>query len=139
MKNLSIALGAVLAISAAAASLPAAAAPFTTDKTIKAPSLAIDVARRDRFERRGDRYYYNNRRGYRDRRAGYRRHNGFWFPPAAFFGGLVLNGIINDGQAFRGGDAHVSWCYNRYRSYDVDSNTYAPYSGGRRACNSPYN
>lgn len=34
--------------------------------------------------------------------------------------------------------AHVDWCLDRYRSYDVDSNTYQPYSGGRRDCVSPH-
>ncbi|MBO6813443.1 MAG: BA14K family protein [Rhizobiaceae bacterium] len=37
------------------------------------------------------------------------------------------------------GSAHVDWCLSRYRSYDVRSDTYQPYSGPRRYCNSPYN
>ena len=35
-------------------------------------------------------------------------------------------------------NAHVNWCYNRYRSYDARSNTFQPYNGPRRACYSPY-
>lgn len=34
--------------------------------------------------------------------------------------------------------AHVHWCYNRYRSYRVWDNTFQPYHGPRRACRSPY-
>jgi hypothetical protein len=35
--------------------------------------------------------------------------------------------------------AHEEWCYSRYRSYSVDSNTYQPFDGGpRRSCSSPY-
>ena len=34
--------------------------------------------------------------------------------------------------------AHVGWCFERYRSYRTDDNTYQPYSGGRRQCASPY-
>jgi hypothetical protein len=34
--------------------------------------------------------------------------------------------------------SHVSWCYNRYRSYDVGSNTYVSYGGRVRNCRSPY-
>lgn len=34
--------------------------------------------------------------------------------------------------------AHVNWCYNRYRSYDAYTNTFQPYNGPRRACISPY-
>lgn len=35
--------------------------------------------------------------------------------------------------------AHQQWCLNRWRSYDVRSDTYQPYNGPRRYCNSPYN
>lgn len=34
--------------------------------------------------------------------------------------------------------AHAEWCAGRYRSYDAGDNSYSPYSGGRRACVSPY-
>ena len=33
---------------------------------------------------------------------------------------------------------HVEWCDSRYRSYRVEDDSYTPYSGGRRACISPY-
>jgi len=36
------------------------------------------------------------------------------------------------------GDAHVRWCYARYRSYRAWDNTFQPYYGPRRACISPY-
>ncbi|MEM9330497.1 MAG: BA14K family protein [Pseudomonadota bacterium] len=35
-------------------------------------------------------------------------------------------------------DAHVNWCYNRYRSYREWDNSWKPYSGPRRTCFSPY-
>jgi hypothetical protein len=34
--------------------------------------------------------------------------------------------------------AHAEWCSRRYRSYNAEDNTYRPYGGGRRACQSPY-
>ena len=34
--------------------------------------------------------------------------------------------------------AHVEWCSRRYRSYSAEDNSYRPYGGGRRACQSPY-
>lgn len=37
------------------------------------------------------------------------------------------------------GDRHINWCLRKYRSYDVRSDTYVSFSGGRRYCNSPYN
>jgi hypothetical protein len=41
-------------------------------------------------------------------------------------------------RAYGFSQAHVNWCYNRYRSYDAGSNTFQPYNGPRRACYSPY-
>ena len=37
-----------------------------------------------------------------------------------------------------GTNAHVAWCYDRYRSYRAYDNTYQPYNGPRRECISPY-
>jgi len=40
----------------------------------------------------------------------------------------------------RGGTrAHIDWCLNRYRSYDVRSDTYVSYGGRVRPCLSPFN
>jgi hypothetical protein len=39
---------------------------------------------------------------------------------------------------YRLGDAHVEWCYGRYRSYRAYDNTYQPYHGPRTQCWSPY-
>jgi hypothetical protein len=36
------------------------------------------------------------------------------------------------------GNAHVRWCYDRYRSYRASDNTFQPYNGPRRQCRSPY-
>jgi hypothetical protein len=34
--------------------------------------------------------------------------------------------------------SHNDWCLDRYRSYDRRTDTFQPYSGPRRTCNSPY-
>lgn len=35
--------------------------------------------------------------------------------------------------------SHEEWCFNRYRSYRADDNSYQPFEGGsRRACQSPF-
>ncbi len=34
--------------------------------------------------------------------------------------------------------AHVQWCYGRYRSYNAETNTFTGYDGIQRACVSPY-
>lgn len=103
--------------------------------------------RRDRFERRGRDVYWHGHRGYRDHRPGYRRHGDFWFPAAAFIAGAVISGAIANQQprhvapqtrVYRGSDAHVDYCLNRYRSYRPSDNTFQPYNGPRRQCTSPY-
>jgi len=90
-------------------------------------------------DRRG---WYRGHRGYRERRPGYRYHNGWWFPPAAFALGAIVGGAIANSPppqpAYRGSNAHVQWCYDRWRSYRAYDNTYQPYNGPRRQCVSPY-
>ena len=41
-------------------------------------------------------------------------------------------------RVYSRGDAHVGWCYRRYRSYREYDNTFQPYRGRRRQCVSPY-
>jgi hypothetical protein len=52
----------------------------------------------------------------------------------AIIGGIAANAMGNRG----GGNAHVRWCYDHYRSYRASDNTYQPYHGPRRQCVSPY-
>ena len=105
----------------------------------------------------GDRWY-GGHRGYRDYRPGYRRHNGYWFPLAAFGAGAIIGGALSQPrEVYRPvpeyrprpvyreyrpvgsmSQAHVNWCYGRYRSYDARTNTFQPYNGPRQACYSPY-
>jgi hypothetical protein len=107
-------------------------------------------ARRDRRDRRefrrdfrrdrDDRYgWYRGHRGYRDYRPGYRRHGDFWFPLAAFAAGAIISGALSSPpRRVYAGNAHVQWCYDRWRSYRAYDNTYQPYNGPRRQCISPY-
>jgi hypothetical protein len=52
---------------------------------------------------------------------------------------LITGAIINseNNRVYRG-DAHVQWCYDRYRSYRASDNTFQPYKGPRQQCYSPY-
>lgn len=92
----------------------------------------------------GPRYgWHNGHRGYRHKRPGYRYHDGWWFPAGAFVAGAIIGGALNNAtqppRYYRGGgSAHVSWCYNRYRSYREYDNTFQPYNGPRQQCYSPY-
>jgi len=36
------------------------------------------------------------------------------------------------------GDDHVQWCMDRYRSYNLRTNTWVSYSGRVRQCISPF-
>lgn len=137
-----VALAMLLALSNAA---PVAAAPVYQPG---APAVSSDVvqvqerriirrADRHRFEHRNNRAYYNGHRGYRKWRRGYREYNGWWFPPAAFALGAIVGGAIERSND-RYGNAHVRWCYDRYRSYRASDNSYQPYNGPRRQCRSPY-
>jgi hypothetical protein len=97
---------------------------------------------RRNYDRRDARYddrgpVYRGHRGYRDYRPGYRRHDGFWYPAAAFIAGAIITGAISQGRP--AGSAHVNWCSDRYRSYRASDDTFQPYNGPRQRCNSPYN
>jgi len=95
-------------------------------------------ARQGRFYARGDSNYYRGYRGYRNYRHGYREYNGWWFPAAAFLTGALITGSIINSERRASGDSHVTWCYDRYRSYRASDNTWKPNYGPRRQCNSPY-
>lgn len=49
----------------------------------------------------------------------------------------VTTAALSDGEEVLS-DEHVAWCSARYRSYQVEDNSYKPYRGGRRECVSPY-
>ena len=136
---------------------PAVAAPAYMPKMETAqPSDVVQVQdwrwkkNRRHMHRRGDwngpgyrgpqrHGWHNGHRGYRYKRPGYRYYNGWWFPAGAFVAGAIIGGAIaNDAPAYRGGNAHVRWCYYRYRSYRAYDNTFQPYNGPRRQCYSPY-
>ena len=92
------------------------------------------------FSRRDEGIWWNGHRGYREYRHGYRRHGDYWFPLAAFAAGALISGAIVNSENNRvsRGDAHVQWCYDRYRSYRAYDNTFQPYNGPRQQCISPY-
>jgi len=83
--------------------------------------------------------YWRGHRGYDHYRPGYRRHGDLWFPLAAFAAGAIISGAIaNDAPPAYSGNAHVQYCYNRYKSYRASDNTFQPYNGPRQQCRSPY-
>lgn len=151
--SLSTVIGAVPVMSSTAAPMVAAPMAISSegfsevqkiqhrkDWRRKAPS------RRSYRGKANQRGYWNGHRGHKDRRAGYRRHSdGLWYPLAAFGLGAIIGGAIaNQPQpapVYRGrglSNAHVQWCYGKYRSYRASDNTFQPYNGPRQQCYSPY-
>lgn len=114
------------------------AAPMTVPSVQQTDSNVVQVRDRDRFERRGNNYYYNGQRGDRNRRAGWRQHNGYWFPPAAFLGGVVVGGLIDNDRPVRYSTRHIRWCENNRPNYRSSDNTWKRPGAPRRACNSPF-
>ena len=75
------------------------------------------------------------------------RGGGYWgnAAGAAVIGGIIGGAIANQQRYYSPppapattGNAHLDWCYSRYRSYRAYDNTYQPYGGPRRQCISPY-
>lgn len=82
---------------------------------------------------RGDRRYYRHR----DRGDAWAA-GAAGLVTGALIGGVIANSNNQPRRVIRSGGGHVEWCYNRYRSYRSSDNTYQPYNGPRRQCNSPY-
>jgi hypothetical protein len=52
---------------------------------------------------------------------------------------MEATGAIDDGaMTTLAGTPHAEWCQSRYNSYRIDDNTYQPYNGPRRSCESPH-
>jgi hypothetical protein len=99
-------------------------------------SLLVEVRKhRDRrWDRRrhGDRHHRRSNR-YRHYYGGYYYENPWWLLPM-IGAGIALGHRNYDGY----GSRHVEWCMNRYRSYNVRTNTWVSYSGRVNQCVSPY-
>lgn len=69
--------------------------------------------------------------------GGYGYNNGY----GGGYGGGYNYGYQQQYDAPRRDDRwqqHVSWCYDRFDSYNAQDNTYQPYNGPRQQCWSPY-
>ncbi|PWV99952.1 BA14K-like protein [Hoeflea marina] len=68
--------------------------------------------------------------------------NNFEGAALGLLGGMIIGSAIANAQQqpvyVDSGNAHVAWCIDRYRSYDIPSDTYMSNSGYRKYCNSPY-
>lgn len=154
---LGIALSTALALSPAMAApaihLPAAAVPTADSNIIHvqqspgSPRSGVDFYRGGSHNYRGG-HGYHGHRSYGHRSYGrhhyYRNHHRYYRHggngagvAAGLIAGAVIGGVVANGVR-GGGSSHTRWCYNHYRSYRASDNTYQPYNGPRRQCNSPY-
>lgn len=139
MKKLAIAL--ISLATAMTGVAPAHAFPSVSAPKIET-SQVQEVRHRDHHWR-GHRHWRGHDRYYGGRH--YRHHRHRHGNAGAIIGGLAAGAIIGGAIASQqpryyrgGGNAHVSWCYDRYRSYRASDNTFQPYNGPRRSCRSPY-
>lgn len=51
---------------------------------------------------------------------------------------IIGNNVVGEGNAVVADSDHLSWCEQRYRSFDAATNTYRTYGGEVRTCVSPY-
>jgi hypothetical protein len=137
MKHSLIALAALgaglIGFSAAEAqALPVQKPVIETDAT---SSLLAEVKHRNwQQNRHGDRRRYRSQR-FRHYHGGYWYDNPWWILPMVG-AGIVLGNRDRYDDGY--GSSHVEWCMNRYRSYNVRTNTWVAYSGRVHQCVSPY-
>ena len=100
-----------------------------------APAARVSEVQYRKKHRKRRHKRWRGHRGSRHWRPGYRRHSSGWWFPLAAFGALAAGAAANAAGL---PPEHYRWCDDRYRSYDYETNTFQPYNGPRRRCNSPY-
>jgi predicted GNAT superfamily acetyltransferase len=137
-----VALSVATALSGVAPAAAAMPAPARIETTSQATAPVQEVQYRREHRRHFHRHYprgYRHHGGYYRHHGGYRHHRRHrsGIPLGAFAAGAIIGGALGAPRA-HAGNAHVNWCYSRYRSYRAFDNTFQPYHGPRRACYSPY-
>ncbi|WP_027488414.1 BA14K family protein [Allorhizobium undicola] len=137
-------LGSVMPAGAVSSANPAVPTVKVTQQNVQ---VAENMWADDRRTAQQQRYWRppprRDHRDYDDRY--YRRHHHHGGNAGAIIGGLAAGAIIGGALASqpryaprRAGNAHVEWCYNRYRSYRAYDNSFQPNYGPRQQCVSPY-
>ena len=143
--------------------VPSRALPPAAPQSYASPLLS-EVGDRniglDYMNMRGGNYRGNNWGGYRGYYGGHRNYayprryygnpywrrgcygwnsyncRGYYGRPYLGFGTGIV--VVPRRYGYGYGNRHVRWCQNRYRSYNVRTNTWVAYSGRVRECISPY-
>jgi hypothetical protein len=164
---LRVALGAGVLLGGLAAALPASATPLSSGAlpVLETQSGSVVLVRNDHrrkviiYNRRvhGPRFAHRHGR-YRYFYGGYYYANPWW----TYGPGVAINvgpGYASPDYGYASGpddgsyapdddqdyadqgggdDPHVTWCMNRYQTYDPDSDSFTGYDGLPHRCNSPY-
>ncbi len=144
----SAAAGALMLIAggASAATIPVQPKPVVGSQIDLGGATIEQVAHRPSHRyryHRWDRRYHGPR--YRYRRPGWGHYyGGYWYrtpwwtlPLAA--PAIVAPTIVAPAPVYGGGgNAHVQWCLNRYRSYNPRTDQFLGYDGQYHYCDSPY-
>lgn len=121
----------LIATHAFAAPAGPAAAPIAAQNNLYQEAdmnLSIGVGGGYNRYRHGNRCSYS-RYGCENFYQGYYYQNPWW---------LGRGIVIGNAYGNRRGRNHIAWCSDRYRSYDIRSDSWLSNSGQRRRCNSPY-
>lgn len=147
-----IAFGVLAGLSAPAAATPLAGASRAAAASTDTAGPASDIVQirhreRCRGNRCGNRHWHRSQRHrhwnqHRWRHGGHYRHGPRYYRGPGWGSGIYLGvpayRYVPPRRHYRLSAAHVSWCYDRYRSYREWDNTFQPYHGPRRQCHSPY-
>jgi hypothetical protein len=146
-----LAAGVVAGVMLLLAPAPASAVtmPGTASAALADAAMVGKVGSHRSYRSRGrerarsyDRRYHGSR--YRYRRPGFTFHYGgyyyahpWWLGPSIGLGVTVPVAPAYP-PVYPAMSAHVQWCLNRFRTYDVRTDTYVPRIGVRARCHSPY-
>jgi len=135
-----IMLSGVAPVSALTLPSPAVAAAGETGMVEQVQNRKRERAREAKLERRYDRRRHGQRYSYR--RPGFHYHYGGYYYSSPWWNSPSIGFAItvpSVGYGLGVGSAHVEWCLNQYRSYDLASDTFMGFDGFRHRCNSPFN
>lgn len=96
-------------------------------------TTAVEQVHRRRVDR--DRHRYRHWPRYRYRTHAYPHYYGGWWYATPWWQGPSFSFGLGV-PAY--GNAHVQWCFNRFRSYDARTDSFLGYDGLRHRCRSPY-
>jgi hypothetical protein len=126
-----IVAGGALAMTSGPAS--AVMLPAAGGQVVSSAGLVQEVAERPPRRRFSGRHPYWQHRHYRNRRPGFHFYFGGWWYAQPWWR-TTPPPLLPEAR----GSAHISWCLNRYRSYNPATDMFFGFDGRYHRCRSPY-